>query len=117
MLRRHPSLFIFDYCETSGVTVVEHQINLKPNQKSMAQKRGLGKIQQEALSAEVKKLTQAGFIYPVEDPKWVSPMVVTLKKSGKWRVSVDYTDHSKAYLKDPFPSSLHRCQGKRHGGP
>ena len=71
MLRRYPSLFIFDYGEITGVTAVQHQINLKPNQKLVAQKlRRLGKIQQEALLMEVKKLTQAGFIYPVEDPKW-----------------------------------------------
>ena len=58
MLKRHPSLFISDYCEISGVTVVEHQINLKPNQKLVAQKLcRLGKIQQEALLAEVRKLT------------------------------------------------------------
>ena len=29
MLRKHPSLFISDYFEISGVTVVQHQINLK----------------------------------------------------------------------------------------
>ena len=38
MLRRHPSLFISNYGEISGVMVVEHQINLKPNQKPVAQK-------------------------------------------------------------------------------
>ena len=55
MLRKHPSLFIFDYCEILGVTVVEHQINLKANQNPVAQKlRHLGKIQQEALLAVVK---------------------------------------------------------------
>ena len=81
MLRKHPSLFIFYYCEISGVTVLEHQINLKPNQKPVAQKlRRLGRIQQEALLTEVKKLTQAGFIYPVEDSEWVSPVVVIPKK-------------------------------------
>ena len=52
MLKRHPSLFISDYCEILGVTVVEHQINLKPNQNPVAQKlRRLGKIQQESLLA------------------------------------------------------------------
>jgi len=25
------------------------------------------------------------------------------KKSGKWRVCVDFTNFNKAYLKDPFP--------------
>ena len=45
-----PSLFIFDYGEITRVMAVQHQINLKPNQKPMAQKlRRLGKIQQEAL--------------------------------------------------------------------
>ena len=36
MLRKYPSLLISDYCEILGVTVVEHQINLKPNQKPVA---------------------------------------------------------------------------------
>ena len=30
-------------------------------------------------------------------------MVVVKKKSGKWRVCVDYTDLNRACLKDPFP--------------
>ena len=36
MLRKHPSLFISNYSKISGVTVVEHQINLKANQKPVA---------------------------------------------------------------------------------
>ena len=38
MLRKHPSLFILGYFEISGVTTVQHQINLKPNMKPMAQR-------------------------------------------------------------------------------
>ena len=50
MLRKHPSLFISDYDEITGVTAVQHQINLKPNQKPVAQKlRRLGKVQQEEI--------------------------------------------------------------------
>ena len=30
-------------------------------------------------------------------------MVVVLKKGGKWRVCVDYTDLNDAYPKDNFP--------------
>ena len=106
MLRKHPSLFIFYYCEISKVTMVEHQINLKPNQKSVAQKlRRLGRIQQqqEALLTEVKKLTQAGFIYSVEDFEWVSPVVVTPKKNGKWRVCVNYKPLNATTKRDHFP--------------
>ena len=85
MLRKHSSLFISNYCDITGVNVVEHYIHLKPNCKPVAQKlRRLGVVQQVALLVKVKKLFQAGFIYPVEDLEWVSPMVVTPKKNGKW---------------------------------
>ena len=58
VLRKYPSLFISNYSEIAGVTVVEHQINLKANEKLVAQKlRCLGRIQQEALLVEVRKLT------------------------------------------------------------
>ena len=70
----------------------------------MAQKlRRLGKIQQEALLKEVRKLTETGFIYPVEDSKWVSLVVVTPKKHGKWTISVDYKPLNAATKRDHFP--------------
>ena len=104
MLRKHSHLFISNYREISGVTIVEHHINLKPNCKPVAQKlRRLGIVQQEALLMEVKKLLQAGFIYPVEDSEWVSPVVVTPKKNGKWRVCVDYKPLNAAIRRDHFP--------------
>ena len=104
MLKKHPSLFISHYSKILGVTVVQHQINFKPNMKPVAQRlQRLGNIQQEALLAKVKKLTKAGFIYPVEDSKWVSPVVVTPKKNGKWRVCVDYKPLNIATKRDHFP--------------
>ena len=104
MLRKHPSLFISDYSEILGVTAVQHQINLKPNINPVVQRlRHLGKIQQEALLIEVKKLTKAGFIYPVEDSEWVSSVVVTPKKNGKWRICVDYKPLNAATKRDHFP--------------
>ena len=70
----------------------------------MAQKLcQLGKIQQEALLKEVRKLTEAGFIYPVEDSKWVSAVVVTPKKNGKLRICVDYKPLNVATKRDHFP--------------
>ena len=60
-------------------------------------------VQQEALLAEVKKLLQAGFIYPVEDLEWVSPVVVTPKKNGKWQICVNYKPLNAATKRDHFP--------------
>ena len=36
-------------------------------------------------------------------PKWLANIVVVKKKSGKWKVCVDFTDLNKACLKDLFP--------------
>ncbi|MCO5605094.1 hypothetical protein L7F22_059273 [Adiantum nelumboides] len=87
-----------------GVSVVQHHINLKDGAKPMVQRlRRLGVIQQDALLSEVRKLLNAESIYPIEDSKWVSPVVVTPKKNGKWRVCVDYKPLNAATKRDHFP--------------
>lgn len=35
---------------------------------------------------EIEKLLKVGFIYPIYDIQWVSPLVIVPKKNGKWRV-------------------------------
>ena len=57
----------------------------------------------EAVRQEVTKLKQAGAIKEVFYPEWLAKTVVVKKKSGKWRVCVDFTDLNKACPKDPFP--------------
>jgi hypothetical protein len=52
---------------------------------------------------ELDKLLEAGFIKPVETTKWVSPMVLTLKKNGKLRVCVNYKSLNKVTKKDRYP--------------
>ena len=49
------------------------------------------------------RLKQAGAIKEVFYLKWLVNTMVVKKKSGKWRVCVDFTDLNKAYSKDPFP--------------
>ncbi|MCO5559358.1 hypothetical protein L7F22_012957 [Adiantum nelumboides] len=60
-------------------------------------------VKEEALLKEVRKLLSAGFIYPVDNSEWVSPVVVTPKKNGKWRVCVDYRPLNEATKRDHFP--------------
>ena len=57
----------------------------------------------EAVHQEVTKLKQAGAIKEVFYPEWLANTVVVKKKSGKWRVCVDFTNLNKACPKDPFP--------------
>ena len=49
------------------------------------------------------KLKKAEAIKEVFYPEWLANTVVVKKKTGKWRVYVDFTDLNKACPKDPFP--------------
>jgi hypothetical protein len=52
---------------------------------------------------ELNKLLEARFIRLVETTKWVSPMVLALKKNGKLRVCVNYKVLNKVTKKDQYP--------------
>eukprot|EP00253_Pinus_taeda_P035400 PITA_35400 len=58
---------------------------------------------QDIVKEELEKLLDVGFIYPISDSEWVSPLVLVPKKNGKWRICVDYREHNKATKKDHFP--------------
>ena len=49
------------------------------------------------------KVKQVGAIKEVFYPEWLANIVVIKKKSGKWRVCVDFIDLNKACPKDPLP--------------
>ena len=57
----------------------------------------------DAIRDEVRKLKQAGAIKEVFYLEWLANTVVVKKKSGKWRVCVDFRNLNMACLKDPFP--------------
>ena len=48
------------------------------------------------------KLKWAGAIKEVFYPEWLANTMVVKKKSGEWRVCVDFTNLNKACPKDPF---------------
>ena len=49
------------------------------------------------------KLKQARAIKAVFYPEWLANTMVMKKKTGKWRVCVDFTNLNKTCSKDPFP--------------
>ena len=58
----------------------------------------------DIVKQELQKLLIAGFIYPISDSKWVSPLVLVPNKvTGKWRICVDFRELKKDTLKDYFP--------------
>jgi hypothetical protein len=57
----------------------------------------------EAAKAQVHRLLEANFIEPIAYPTWLANVVMVQKKSGKWRICIDFTSLNKACPKDNFP--------------
>jgi len=57
----------------------------------------------DIVKEELQKLLDVGFIYPILDSEWVSPLLLVPKKNWKWRIYVDYMELNKATKKDHFP--------------
>ena len=105
-LRKNVDVFAWDAYEAPGVdpNFICHHLNVNP---SITPKRQLPRHPSnenaEAVKNEVTKLKQAGAIKKVFYPQWLANTVAVKKKTGKWRVCVDFTDLNKACSKDPFP--------------
>lgn len=56
-----------------------------------------------AVTEELNHLQAAGIIERIDASAWVSPIVVTQKKSGKIRMCVDLREPNKAVIVDAFP--------------
>ena len=105
-LRENVDMFAWDTYEAPGVdpSFICHHLNVNPSitPKKQPPLRP-SKEHANAVRDEVMKLKKSGAIKEVFYPEWLANTVVVKKKSGKWRVCVDFTDLNKACLKDPFP--------------
>ena len=84
--------------------VAEHALDIRPGSRPARQRlRRFDEEKRRAIGEEVQKLVAAGFIKEVSHPEWLANPVLVRKKSGKWRMCVDYTGLNKACPKVPFP--------------
>ena len=105
-LRDNVDVFAWDACEASRIDpdFIYHHLNVNPAITPRKQPpRCSSKNHYEAVKEEVTKLKRVAAIKEVFYPKWLVNTVVVKKKSGKWRVCVDFTDLNKVCPKDPFP--------------
>ena len=111
-LRKNVDVFAWNAYEAQGVdpNFICHHLNVNPFIIPRRQPpRRPSKEHAEAVKNEVTKLKQAGAIKEVFYPQWLANTVVVKKKTGKWRVCVDFTDLNKACPKVPFPKTLSQC--------
>ena len=105
-LKRNIGVFAWNTYEAPRVDpdFICHHLNVNPLTAPKKQlPRRPSKEHAEGVHQEVTKLKQAGAIKEVFYPGWLANTVVVKKKSGKWRVCVDFTDLNKACPKNPFP--------------
>ena len=104
-LRRNVKVFAWNAYNAPGVdsSFICHHLNVNPSVTPKKQPpRCSFKDHYDAVKDEVMKFKQAGAIKEVFYLEWLANTIVVKKKSGKWRVCVDFTDLNKAYPKDPF---------------
>ena len=99
-------MFAWDACDAPGVdpSLICHHLNVNTFSTPKKQPpRRPSKEHASAVKDEVAKLKKAGAIKEVFYPEWLANTVVVRKKTGKWRVCVDFMDLNKACPKDPYP--------------
>ena len=94
-LRENVDVFSWSMYEALGIdpSFICHHVNVNPSITPKRQPpRCPSKEHAEVVKNEVAKLKQAGAIKEVFYPQWLANTVVIKKKTGKWRVCVDFTD-------------------------
>ena len=105
-IRENVDVFAWDAYKAPRVdpSFICHHLNVNPSVTPKKQPpRCPSKEHTNAIRDEVMKLKKARAIKELFYPEWLANTVVVKKKSGKWRVCVDFTDLNKACLQDPFP--------------
>ena len=104
-LKRNIHVFAWDACDTPEIDlafICHHlNVNLTITPKKQPPCRP-SREHADVIRDEVTKLKCEGAIKEVFYPEWLAKTVVAKKKSGKWRVCVDFTDLNKACPKDSF---------------
>ena len=85
----------------------EMKIDIKPDARSIKKRPyKLAHKYKEIVKKEIDTMLAAGIIYPIDQSKWASPMVVQPKKHDltKLRICVNFRELNKVTLIDPFPT-------------
>ena len=106
LLGRNVDVFAWDAYEAPGLDpkFICHHLNVNPSVTPKRQPpQRPSKEHVEAVKSEVTKLKQTRAIKEVFYSQWLANIVVVKKKTGKWRVCMDFTDLNMACPKNPFP--------------
>ena len=106
LLTEYKSVFAWSYKDMRGIepAYCQHKIDLQKDAKPVQQQRyRMNPNYARRVKEEIDKLLQVGFIYPIDQATWLSPIVIVPKKNGSIRVCVDYRKLNAVTITDPFP--------------
>jgi hypothetical protein len=113
-LHANKDIFVWKPLDMPGIPreVIEHALKIRPGSKPVKQRlHRFDEEKRRAIGEEIAKLLVVEFIKKVYYLEWLASPILVRKKSGKWRMCVDYTSLDKACSKDPFPLS-HRLSNQ-----
>ena len=87
LLQKHEKDFAWDYGDMKGLspTLCSHRIYINEGCLPLCQpQRRINPTLREIVKTKLQKFPNAGFIYPISNSRWVSPLVIVPKKGGKW---------------------------------
>jgi hypothetical protein len=83
--------------------LAEHSLDVSKTAKPVKQKlHRFAKDRKEDIRVEIIKLLAIGFICECKNSIWLANQVLVAKKTGQWRMCIDYTDLNRHCPKDPF---------------
>ena len=88
LLKEYQDIFAWQYDEMPGIDpkLVAHSLNVELGTRPVVQPMRTFHLEVEAqITQEVKKLLSAGFIKPIQHPRWLSNIVPVKKKNGQIR--------------------------------
>jgi hypothetical protein len=102
----YKDVFAWTYKDLKGIppSVALHRIELDKDVPPAHQAHyRMNPNNANIIKQDVDKFLKAGFIKPVEEATWLSPIVIVPKKNGKLRICIDYRKLNAATKKDPYP--------------
>ncbi|KAM1179958.1 hypothetical protein ACFX2G_019469 [Malus domestica] len=93
LLLEYKDIFSWNYKEMPCLnpTIVVHRLAIKPAMRPIKQTQRCYRPELiPQIEAEIDKLIEAGFIREMKFPKWISNIVIILKKSRQIRVCIDF---------------------------
>lgn len=106
LLREFKDVFAWSYQELKGIPahIAEHRIELNTSMPPAHQARYWTNPNYASIvKHDLDKLLAAGFIEPIKETTWLSPIVIVPKKNGKLRICVDFMKLNVATRMDPYP--------------